>query len=56
MVINYMVKSISFGKGVAFQCEECGFKYLDEETAGRCEDFCKTHKSCSIQITRNALK
>lgn len=39
-----------------FQCEECGFSYKDKKWAQKCEDFCKKHKSCSIEITKHSVK
>lgn len=38
-----------------FVCEECGFGYKDKETAEECENFCRTHNSCSMEITKNAV-
>ncbi len=38
-----------------FLCEVCGFGYSDEATASRCENFCKTHDACSLEITRRAV-
>jgi len=39
-----------------YQCEECDFIYKKEELAKRCEEFCKAHKSCSLEITKHAVK
>ncbi|MFQ6135249.1 MAG: hypothetical protein ACE5KU_05485 [Nitrososphaerales archaeon] len=36
-------------------CDECGFGYLDKETAQACEDYCSKYNSCSFQITRQAV-
>ncbi len=39
-----------------YQCGECEFFYKDKEWAKKCEDFCKKHKSCSIEITKHAVE
>ena len=39
-----------------FVCEECGFLYKDKKWAQKCENFCKKHKSCSIEITKHSVK
>lgn len=38
------------------QCKECGFQYADREWAGKCEAWCKEHKSCNLNITSHALE
>ncbi len=42
------------GKKV-YLCEVCGFGYDSPEIALGCENFCKTHNSCSFEITRKAV-
>ena len=37
-------------------CEECDMAYEDEVTAKKCEDYCKKYKSCSLEITKKAIK
>ena len=37
-------------------CEECGFAYVDQELAEACEAHCRTHRSCSVEITRHARR
>jgi len=39
-----------------YQCEECSFNYLTKTWAKKCEEYCKTHKSCSLEITKHAVK
>ena len=39
-----------------FVCEKCGFKYDSAELAEKCEDFCAKNKSCSLEITKHAVK
>ncbi len=50
-----MVKKGTAEEKVIYFCDECGFGYLDEETAQKCEDWCFTHHSCSMEITQNAV-
>lgn len=47
-----MVKQV----GDNFQCESCGLKYRDKETAEKCEAFCTEHNACSLEIIRQAVK
>jgi len=46
----------SIGKKKYYQCESCGFFYVDKEIAQKCEDFCEKYKSCSIEITKHAIQ
>ena len=38
-----------------FLCDICNVGYADRETAQECEDYCRTHNSCSIKITKEAV-
>jgi len=51
-----MVREIKQEKKELYQCEECGFKYVEKEWAEKCEDWCKKHKSCNLEITEHAIK
>jgi hypothetical protein len=33
----------------------CGLGYRERETARSCEDYCERNKSCSIEITKDAV-
>lgn len=37
-----------------YQCKECGFHYKGKELAEKCEDWCKKHKTCNIEIIKQA--
>lgn len=50
-----MVKQIK-QKDTYYQCGECKFYYKTKNLARKCEDFCKKHHSCSIEITKHAIK
>ena len=39
-----------------FVCEECGFAYAEKALAQKCEEYCKKHQSCSLEITKKAVK
>ncbi|MDP3948446.1 MAG: hypothetical protein Q8Q17_00675 [bacterium] len=38
-----------------YACSECGFKYADMETAEKCENWCRNHKSCNSEIVKKAI-
>ena len=39
-----------------FICEECNFAYKEKSLAMKCEEYCKKHHSCSLEITKHAVK
>ncbi len=49
-----MVRLLESRPGI-YLCEECGLGYRKEVAARECEDYCKTHQSCSLEITANAV-
>ncbi len=51
-----MVKIIQKSDKTLYQCEECGLKYADKETAEKCQAWCSEHKSCNLDIIKNAVK
>ena len=51
-----MVKENKDDKGVTFICEECQFRYADKDLAQKCEDWCREHHSCNIEITKHAIQ
>jgi predicted ATP-dependent serine protease len=32
-------------------CKECGFGYEEKSWAEKCEQWCKEHHSCNLEIT-----
>jgi len=50
-----MVKELIKNKRKLYQCEECGFNYLEKSWAEKCQDWCKKHHSCSLEITKHAV-
>ena len=51
-----MVRIIKKQNKKLYQCEECGFKYKEWETAQKCQAWCKEHKSCNLDIIKYAEK
>lgn len=39
-----------------YQCPICGFHYRDGMTAKKCEDWCREHKSCNLQIIKASFE
>ena len=39
-----------------FQCSVCGLHYETEETAKKCEAYCKEHNGCSLDITKLSME
>lgn len=39
-----------------YQCPECGLHYRSQQIAKQCEEFCKIHKMCSIEIASQAVE
>ena len=42
-------------KAEVYACPECGLSYTDKDLAERCEDWCKTHNSCNLEITKHSI-
>lgn len=51
-----MVKKEEINGNVYYQCEVCRFYYDDDEWAGKCQDWCDTHRSCNINITKHVVE
>lgn len=39
-----------------YKCGICKFKYKEKSLADKCEEWCKKHNSCNIEITKYAVK
>lgn len=44
------------GKEQIYECPECRMHYRNQEIAKQCEEFCKTHKMCNLEITKHSLE
>lgn len=51
-----MVKKINKNRDEFYQCQECEFLYKEKLWAEKCEQWCKEHKSCNIEIIKHAIK
>ena len=51
-----MVNEIEHKGKTYYQCEICKFYYKKKELATQCEEFCRKHKSCSLKLTKYAIK
>ncbi|HZX12740.1 MAG TPA: hypothetical protein VFE88_04775 [Candidatus Nanoarchaeia archaeon] len=51
-----MVKKETQNNNTLYLCESCGFGYEKEKTAKKCENYCKTHNACSLEIITKAIK
>ena len=51
-----MVKEVIKNNKTYFKCEICNFFYKEKKWAQKCENFCKKHKSCSLEITKHSVK
>lgn len=39
-----------------YQCPECRLHYADEALAIDCEEFCRVHKACSLEIAQHSVE
>ncbi|MBI2476022.1 MAG: hypothetical protein HYV67_02160 [Candidatus Taylorbacteria bacterium] len=51
-----MKKIIQQNDKTLYQCEECGLKYESKEIAEKCQAWCSEHKSCNLDVIKNAVK
>jgi len=51
-----MVKKEMFQGKPVFVCSICNFGYATKDLAQKCGDYCKKHRSCSLEITKHAVK
>ena len=48
-----MVEKLETKGTCLFICQMCRFAYKDEKLAGLCEEWCKKHNTCNIEITKH---
>ncbi len=48
-----MVKEVRKDNKTLCICEECGFGYEQKEWAEKCQQWCKEHQSCNLEITKH---
>lgn len=51
-----MVRLIQIENKNYYQCEECQHIYETEELAQSCENWCKEHKNCNLEIIKYSVK
>ncbi|MEK6982092.1 MAG: hypothetical protein AABX38_04135 [Candidatus Micrarchaeota archaeon] len=51
-----MVKEEKYKGTNIYLCDVCNLRYNKKKLAEACEDFCKKYKSCSLEITKHAVK
>ncbi|MEK6983333.1 MAG: hypothetical protein AABX33_02070 [Nanoarchaeota archaeon] len=51
-----MVKQINETQAMYYICEECNFAYNEKEITKKCENWCRKHHSCNIEITKHAIE
>lgn len=39
-----------------YYCEECEMAYTDRKKVCECEEWCKKHRSCNLEIIKHSLK
>lgn len=50
MVLLVVVKSERF-----YACGECGLIYASRELAEACEEWCKEHGTCNMELSRQSI-
>lgn len=40
---------------MTYQCAVCKLEFLSQELAQQCEEWCRTHESCNLEIGRRAV-
>jgi hypothetical protein len=38
------------------KCPECGLHYEDKRQVEKCEEWCREHKSCNLEIISQAIE
>jgi hypothetical protein len=50
-----MIKKVEKKGKVLFICEECGLAYEQKEWAEKCQQWCKEHQSCNLEIIQHSV-
>jgi len=40
----------------SYQCPICHLRYREKDWVIKCEDWCKKHKSCNLEIIKHQIK
>lgn len=52
----FMMRGHKHEDNTLYKCPECGLEYKEKKWAKKCELWCKKHKSCNLEITKQAVK
>ncbi len=50
-----MVKETEKKDRKLYVCEECGMAYEKREWAEKCQQWCREHQSCNLEIIQHAV-
>ena len=50
-----MVTIIQKDDKTLYRCPECNLLYKEKEIAEKCEAWCREHKSCNLDIIKEAV-
>ena len=50
-----MMKTVQENTSTHYVCEECGMKYADKAWAEKCEQWCREHHTCNLEIIQHAV-
>lgn len=50
-----MVKEVKRKGHTLYVCEECGLAYDKRGWAEKCEQWCRQHQTCNIEIIQHAV-
>lgn len=51
-----MVEETNLEGKIVYKCMRCGWLYRSKAMAEKCQQWCKKHKSCNLEIVKNAIK
>lgn len=51
-----MVREAKINNEKVHLCEQCAMFYKEKKMAKKCEDWCKKHSSCNLEIIKKAIR
>lgn len=51
-----MTKHVKIDNKEYHVCEVCELKYINKKMAEKCEEWCKEHKSCNLEIIKHSTE
>ncbi len=52
-MVKYIFEDKKESKNKVYVCKECGYEYEDKIWAEKCENWCREHKSCNLDIIKH---